>query len=172
MEPDYTQLVEGCRRGDPHAQRALYDALSPMALGVCMRYARDRHTAQDLLQDGFIKVFENIGRLKKPESVGAWVYKVMVNRCVNHCKRHRSPLPLDEVADTPVSLPLDPFALEEVVGALQQLPPQQRTVFNLVEVEDYSYSEVAARLQCSEHTVRANLSRAKSRLKEILNRNK
>ena len=172
MEPDLTQIVEGCRRGDPRSQRALYDALAPMALGVCMRYTRDRYTAQDLMQDGFIKVFENISRLRKPESLGAWVYQVMVNRCINHCKQQRPVASLDDNVPPPVSLPLDPFADQEIVLALQQLPPQQRLVFNLIEVEDRPYDEVAATLRCSEVNLRALLSRAKARLRNILTETK
>lgn len=171
MEPDYTQLVQACRRGDAKAQRQLYDLMAPMALGVCMRYTRDRDTAQDLMQDGFIRVFENLSRLRKPESLGPWVYQVMVNRCINHCRREARHLSLDDTQPPAVTLPLDPFAEEEIVAAIQQLPPQQRLTFNLVEVEQYSYSEAAAHLKCSEHTVRATLSRAKTRLKQILNTN-
>ena len=102
MEPDYTQIVEGCRRRDPQSQRALYDALAPMALGVCMRYSHDRHTAQDLMQDGFVKVFENIARLKQPERLGAWVYQIMVNRCINHCKKRREELCPDGIPPSPI----------------------------------------------------------------------
>jgi len=172
MEPDLTQIVEGCRRRDPRSQRALYDALAPMAMGVCMRYTHDRHTAQDLMQDGFLKVFENISRLRQPERVGAWVYQVMVNRGINHLKQHRPMQSLDDNVPPPIALPLDPFADEEIVLALQQLPPQQRLVFNLIEVEDCSYEEVAARLHCSEVNLRALLSRAKTRLRELLTERK
>ena len=172
MEPDLTQIVEGCRRRDPRSQRALYDALAPMAMGVCMRYARDRHTAQDLMQDGFLKVFENISRLRQPERVGAWAYQVMVNRCINHCKQQRPVQSLDDNVPSPVTMPLDPFADEEIVLALQQLPPQQRLVFNLIEVEDRPYEEVAAQLRCSEVNLRALLSRAKARLRDLLTERK
>ena len=66
MSNEYTRMVEGCRRRDAKAQRALYDAMAPMAMGVCMRYARDREQAMDILQDGFIKVYENISKLLEP----------------------------------------------------------------------------------------------------------
>lgn len=172
MEPDLTQIVEGCRRGDPRSQRALYDAMAPMAMGVCMRFAADRDTAQDLMQDGFIKVFESISRLRNPESLGPWVYQIMVNRCINHTKRQRPMASLDDNIPPPVALPLDPFADQEIVLALQQLPPQQRLVFNLIEVEDRPYDEVAATLRCSEVNLRALLSRAKARLRDILTESK
>ncbi len=172
MESDYTQIVEGCRRRDPRSQRALYDALAPMALGVCMRYSHDRHTAQDLMQDGFVKVFENIARLQQPERLGAWVYQIMVNRCLNHLKKRREELCPDGIPPSPIALPLDPFAMEEIVLALQQLSPQQRMVFNLVEVDDRPYDEVADILHCSESNVRALLCRAKSRLRDLLTSNK
>ena len=172
MTTELEQIVDGCKRKNPIAQKKLYELYAPKMLGLCMRYTHSRDEAQDLLHDGIIKVFENISRLRKPESVGAWVYQVMVNRCLNHCKQRRPLASLDDNVPTPVALPLDPFADQEIVLALQQLPPQQRLVFNLIEVEDRPYDEVAATLRCSEVNLRALLSRAKARLRDILTETK
>ena len=172
MKPDYTQIVEGCRRGDRRSQRALYDAMTPMALGICLRYSKSRTVAQDLMQDGFVSVFENIKRLKEPESLGPWVYRLMVNRCINYCRREAQPLLLDVADQQLVSLPLDPFSTQEVIAALQRIGPQQRLVFNMIEVEGYSREEVAAHLGCTEEAVRSNLSRAKDALRKILTHSK
>lgn len=168
MEPDYIALVEGCRRHDRRAQRVLYDALAPMAMGVCMRYAHNRDEAQDLLQEGFIKVFENLRRLRDPRKVGSWAYRLMVNTCINHYKGMVKPLSLDDLDYEPESFPMDPFGAEEMVAAMQSLTPQQRLVFNLVQVEGYDYDEVARELHCAPSTVRTLISKARRRLKEIL----
>lgn len=168
MVADYAHIIEGCRRHDRKAQRALYDAFAPMAMGLCMRYASDRDAAQDLMQDGFVQVFENIGRLRDPERLGAWVYRLMLNECLKQFRRRkRTPYIVDNQVEG-VQLPLDPFGTEEVVAALQRLAPAQRMAFNLVEVEGYTYEEAAVQMKCSEVNVRALLSRAKSCLREML----
>ena len=170
MSNEYTRMVEGCRRRDAKAQRALYDAMAPMAMGVCMRYARDREQAQDLLQDGFIKVYENLSKLREPEKLGAWVYHIMINVCINHCRAAKPQTYIEDCAADAVTLPLDPFAAEEIVKALQQLSAPLRTVFNLVEVEGYSIEEVAQELKMQPSSVRSALCRAKAQLRTYLTR--
>lgn len=168
MSGEYTQLVKRCRKHDERAMRALYEEMAPMAMGVCMRYSRSREEAQDLMQDGFVKVFEKLGSLKEPERVGAWVHQIMVNVCIDHFHSRKEMRYLDDVDVEPVTLPLDPFTMGEIVAAVQQLPPHQRAVFNLVEMEGYSCEEAARRLGQSASGVRATLSRAKATLRETL----
>ncbi len=168
MVADYAHIIEGCRRHDRQSQRALYETFAPMAMGVCMRYASDRDAAQDLLQDGFVRVFENIAQVHNPERLGAWVYRLMLNECLRQYRRRKPTVYAEEAQVDGVQLPLDPFGTEEVVTALQRLSPAQRTAFNLVEVEGYTYEEVARKMKCSEVNVRALLCRAKERLREEL----
>lgn len=139
-----------------------------MAMGVCMRYSRSREEAQDLMQDGFIKVFEKLGTLKEPERVGAWIHQIMVNVCIDSFHRRKEFRFLDDTMEEPVTLPLDPFAMDEIVAAIQELPPHQQAVFNLVEVEGYSCEEAARRLRQTASAVRATLCRAKAALREKL----
>ena len=170
MTADYTQMVEGCKRRDRKAERALYEAMAPMAMGICLRYVRDREEAQDLMQDGFVRVFENIGRLREPLQVRTWVYRVMLNVCFKHYHRQEGKVPTMLADVEQVTLPLDPFSAEEIVAAVQQLSPAQRMAFNLLAVEEYSYAEAAKELHCSEVNVRALYSRAKKELRNILNK--
>lgn len=168
MSANNLDILSGCRKNNRQAQKALYDSFAPMAMGVCMRYARSRAEAEDWLQDGFVRVFEKIGQVRSEAQLGAWIYSVMTHVCLKHCRKRR--LPIQEVGDEVdvVEFPTDPFANEEVVTALQQIAPQQRAVFNLMAVEEYNYAEAAKELQCSESNVRALYSRAKSRLRELL----
>lgn len=168
MTADNAQIVDGCRRGDRKAQRALYDMTAPMALGVCMRYAASRAEAEDLMQDGYVRVFENIGRLKEPKALHGWVRQVMTSVCINTVRRRVRFVSLDKEPVEAVDTPMDAFVDEEVVHALQRLAPQKRTVFNMVAVEEMGYDEVAAKLKCSESNVRALFSRAKKELTDIL----
>lgn len=168
MSENYAKLVEGCRRRDAKSMRALYEMTAPMAMGVCRRYAGNRHTAQDLVQDGYVKVFEGIGKLRNPESLFAWVHEVMVNVCINHCVRGLKVESIDDLEEEPSAMPLDPFGTEEVMLALESLSPQQRMVFNLIDVEGYDNAEVAVRMKLSEATVRSLISRARLRLRALL----
>lgn len=169
MSDEYTQLVKRCRKRDERAMRALYEEMAPMAMGVCMRYSRSREEAQDLMQDGFVKVFEKLGSLKEPEKVGAWIHQIMVNVCIDSFHGRKELRYLDDIEAEPVTLPLDPFAMDEIVAAIQKLPLHQRAVFNLVEVEGFSCEESAQKLGQKASTVRATLCRAKAALREMLN---
>ncbi len=169
MGENYTQLVEDCRHRDRRAMRRLYELTAPMALGVCMRYCHNRESAQDVMQEGYIKVYEGLKKVREPEKVMAWVYHVMVNESINHCRRQK---PIEYLEDKqmaePAVFPSDPFGDEEVVLALQQVPPRQRAVFNMLEVEGLSEEEVAERMGTPVSNVRTLLTRAKNCLKEIL----
>lgn len=147
---------------------ALYELTAPMAMGVCMRFASDRDQAQDLMQDGYVKVYEHIDRLRDPDRLMGWVYQVMMNVGLNHCKRHARMESIEALEVEPVTLCLDPFEMEEVVLALQQLPERQRAVFNMLEVEGLPEEEVAHEMGTSVANTRTLLTRARNRLKEIL----
>lgn len=168
MSEEYTQLVEGCKNRERRAMKRLYDLTAPMAMGVCMRYSHDRDAAQDLMQEGYIKVYEGIGKLRDPSKVMAWVYQVMVNECINRCKRAKRTEYIEEMVTEPVVFQPDTFAGEEVVMKLQLLPPRPRAVFNMLEVEELTEEEAAARLKTSVGNVRTMMSRAKRMLRDML----
>ena len=161
MSEEYTQLVEGCKNRERRAMKRLYDLTAPMAMGVCMRYSHDRDAAQDLMQEGYIKVYEGIGKLRDPSKVMAWVYQVMVNECINRCKRAKRTEYIEEMVTEPEVFQPDTFA-----GQL--LPPRPRAVFNMLEVEELTEEEAAARLKTSVGNVRTLMSRAKRMLRDML----
>ena len=137
-------------------------------MGVCMRYAASREEAEDLMQDGYVRVFDRIGKMKDPKALQGWVRQVMCSVCINAVRRKMRFVSLDKEPVEAVDTPMDPFAADEVVHALQQLAPQKRVVFNMVAVEEMPYDEVAATLKCSESNVRALFARAKKELIEKL----
>lgn len=165
---DYAQLVKGCRRRDAKAQRALYDEMAPMVTGVCMRFASDRDEAQDMVQDVFVKVFERIGSLKEGDNLGTWVYRIVMNTCLDRLRRRGRTVSMEESGIEVPAVETDPFTMEEVVKAVQQLPPLMRAVFNLCDVEGYTLDEAAQRLKSNNQAVRVALHRARGRLKELL----
>lgn len=162
-------MVDACIRHESKAQRALYDMLAPMCMGVCLRYAGTVVVAEDLLQEGFVKVFEKIATLRDPEKIRPWAYQIMVNVSVQYLRKKEMVVVAEGVEDVPVSVDFSPFAMEDIVLAIGQLPPTQRMVFNLCEVEGYNHDEVAQMMRCSNVSVRVNLCRAKKHLKELLN---
>lgn len=170
MSMENAEIVEGCKRRNAKAQRALYDVTSSKAMGICMRYARNRADAEDMLQEGYIRVFEKIKSLKEPESLQSWVARIMVNNCIQTLRKSQRIVLTDEEDALGVTVNYDPYATDDIVASLQTLQPQQRVVFNMCEVEGYSYEETAKQLQCSEVNVRALLCRAKRTLREQLSR--
>ena len=168
MSMTYAEMVDGCRRRNAKAQRALYDELAPMAAGVCRRYSADREEAKDMLQDGFVKVYERIGSLRDPQKLRSWVYNIMVNTCIQHYRkaRHTVLMEMDaEAAGTETELP---YSMEDIVMALGNLSPVQRMAFNLCCAEECGYEEAAEQMGCSEVAVRVALSRAKKQMRELL----
>lgn len=171
MSMSYAQMVEGCLRRDAKAQRALYDELAPMSMGVCMRYASSREEARDLLQDGFVKVFEKIGSLREPAKLRSWTYNIMVNTCIQSFRMRRNTLIIDDMDTYAEPDDIEGYSPEEVVAALQQLTERQRLVINLFYMEDYSSRQIAEHLSCSDSNVRALLTDARHAMRKKLEEN-
>lgn len=176
MKFDAEKVVPACQRMETDAQRCLYEHFAPLMMGVCVRYCRSRDEARDLLHDGFVKVFENIRQLKDPNAVQPWMYKIMVNEGVNYLQRHSrvvccdmSDVMIDECKDV---FDTDAFLIEEVLDAMHQLPEIYQIVFNLHEVEEYSFAEIAQSLNVQEGSVRTYLFRARSKIRKILENKK
>ncbi len=168
MSMSYAEMVEGCRRRNAKAQRALYDELAPMAMGVCYRYTVDRDEAHDMLQDGFVKVFERIGTLRDPQKLRSWTYNIMVNTCIQHYRRTRHTVlqEMDEMVDEVASEM--PYTMEEIVEAMGTISPTQRMAFNLCCVEELSMAEAAHKMNCNEVAVRVALCKARKKMRNFL----
>lgn len=177
MKPEKNHLVAACQRKEEDALRQLYDEFAPMMLGVCMRYTHSRDEAQDLLHDGFLKVYKSIGNLKQPLALEDWIYQIMVNVCINYVSRRRDIVysgiaGMEEVKNGgglyTDPFDTDPFETAEVMKAIRALPDPYRVVFNMKEVDDFSYPEIADRLGLKEVTVRTIAFRARKMLREAL----
>ena len=168
MSMSYAEMVDGCRRRNAKAQRALYDELAPMAAGICRRYSADREEAKDMLQDGFVKVYERIGSLRDPQKLRSWVYNIMVNTCIQHYRKARHTVLMEMDNETREETVELQYGMEDIVRALGTLTAVQRMAFNLCCAEEYSYEEAAEHMGCSEGAVRVALCKAKKRMREIL----
>ena len=175
MKLDEASLVKACLKHDQKACRQLYDSFAPQMLGVCMRYAQSREAAEDILHDGFIKVFENLHKLRDVSQLAAWIRSVMVNTAVSafrhECKKNAA---TDLFDDDDFSYGSDDIYgnidIEVIMQAVQELPDTYRLCFNLCEIEGYSFSEVSKQLGIGESGVRSNICRARKILSQKLSK--
>ncbi|MDF3079223.1 MAG: polymerase subunit sigma-70 [Sphingobacteriaceae bacterium] len=163
-------LLEGCRRGERKSQELLYKSLASRMLGVCMRYAKDRFEAEDMLQMGFVKVFKKVSEFRGDGSFEGWIRRVMVNTAIETYRKNQrmlSVVDIDEVYDAPQST-FDMSGLEtkDLLKLINQLSAGYKLVFNMYVIEGYSHREIAEQLGITEGASKSQLSRARAILKE------
>jgi RNA polymerase sigma-70 factor (ECF subfamily) len=165
------KLIAGCIRQERSAQRQLYERYSSRMFAVCLRYAKDRDSALDILQDGFIAVFSKLESYKNEGSFEGWMRKIFVNTALMSLRKHDL-LKNAEDIDAPGSdIPVDANILERMDGhrlmkLISQMPVGFRTVFNLSVIDGFSHQEIAQKLNISEGASRSQLSRARVWLQE------
>jgi RNA polymerase sigma-70 factor (ECF subfamily) len=152
-------------------QEELYKRFSGKMYAVCLRYANNAEDAQDLLQEGFIKVYRNLHRFRAEGSFEGWIRRVFVNSSIEHFRKKS--LQLSKVSDKEESTiedgdisALDSLAEKDIIKLIQELSPGYRTVFNLYVVEGYSHKEIGEQLQISEGTSKSQLARARAILQK------
>lgn len=168
------QLIQGCIKGERHSQSRLYEQYAPSMFGVCLRYARNREEAEEILQEGFMKVFEFIHQFRFDGSFEGWIRKIMVNCAL---QKYRSKAKMYAVVDidTPGVEPksnediITRLGTKELLKLVQQLPPAYRMVFNLYVFEGMKHREIARHLGISEGTSKSNLSDARAILQKAVN---
>lgn len=167
------QLVHGCVAGDPIVQKALYQQFARKMMSVCMRYAGNRDQAQDMLQDGFVKVFQKIGHFRGDGSLGGWITRTMVNTALDHIRRNK---PYDHSLDLTEAehlhqedeQVLSSMTTDELMDLIQALPPGYRTVFNLFAIEGFPHKDIAGMLGISENTSKSQFMKARAYLRRLL----
>lgn len=166
-------LIENCLNGNSLAQRALFDKFAPKMLAVCMRYAKSKAQAEDILQDGFIKVFQKLNQFKDKGSLEGWIRRIMVNTALDQIRKEvkfKNDLPMDSV-DYRLegeSFILETLIAEDLLKMINEMPDGYKTVFNLFAIEGFSHKEIAEKLQISPNTSKSQYSRARAFLKEKL----
>ncbi len=169
-------IIKGCMQNRKADQYRLYAMFSKQMFGLCLRYAASYDEAQDILQEGFVKLFKNLSSYKGKGSLEGWVKKIFVNTAIEKFRERIYHLPLEEFVDYEeyVNHNLGSQALHtrDILAFVQKLPMQYRIVFNLYALEGYSHKEIGETLLISESTSRSNLARARMLLKEKLNKEK
>jgi RNA polymerase sigma factor (sigma-70 family) len=166
-----SDLIEGCIKGDRRMQEELYRRFAPKMYAVCLRYSNNSEDAQDLLQEGFIKVYRNLHRFRAEGSFEGWIRRVFVNTSIEHFRKKSAKLSMvsdkeeSTIEDTDISA-LENLAEKDIINIIQELSPGYRTVFNLYVVEGYSHKEIGDLLGISEGTSKSQLARAKAVLQK------
>lgn len=168
------QLIEGCVKGDRVAQKKLYEKYAGKMMGVCLRYADSQDDATDILQDGFIKVFDKLSSYEQKGSFEGWIRRIVVNTALDHLRKNkhmRFSVDIDEAEYLTPSSNDDGFsrlATEDLLKILQKIPSGYRAVFNMYVIEGYSHKEIADELDISVNTSKSQFSRAKAFLRNIV----
>lgn len=175
------QIIDGCLRNERKQQQALFKHFYGKMFVVCQRYFTDRDTAQEVLQEGFIKLFEKLNKFDYNGSFEGWVRRIFVNNCIDYIRKTKNnPFLTDNDNDFKLGgenkleeqemLQEIDFKAEIALKAVQELSPAYRSVFNLYVFEDLSHKEIAQLLGISEGTSKSNLAKAKQNLQKIIER--
>ena len=172
-------IIDGCLQNDRRSQEQLFKLFYGKMLPVCIRYVSDRDTAQEVLQEGFIKIFEKLGAFDHKGSFEGWIRRIVANTAIDAIRKSKKdPYRTDNDNDFKIGaedLMVDREEMETLdlkaqvaMEAVQKLSPAYRAVFNLYVLEEYSHKEIGAILGISEGTSKSNLAKAKMKLQKIL----
>lgn len=166
-------MLDSSNKGDRNSQDRLYKEFYGYALAVCRRYSRNRDEAIEILNDGFVKIFTRLNRYTKGLSFKGWLRKIMINSAIDYFRRnekHYHTLDVSYVqyeSSSDVNV-LDKLSEQEIIDAIQRLPPSYRMVFNLYVIEGYKHEEIAHEMNISIGTSKSNLAVARNKLKRML----
>ena len=170
-------ILKGCLQNDPTAQKELYNRYSPKMLSVCYRFAHNREDAEDMLQEGFIKIFSQMHTFGNRGAFEGWIRRIIVHTCINILKKNKKfneSVDIIHATGAMVREESVPSIVQakQIVECIRMLPIGYRTVLNLYAIEGYSHREIGMMLDIEESTSRSQYTRAKAMLEEILVRKK
>ncbi len=171
---DIKDIIQGCKDRNRYYQKMLYDKYSTKMFGVCIAYAKDKEAAQDILHDGFFKIFKKIGTFQGDQNkFEAWMRRVIVNTALDYLKRVKrlENRDLENSAVSPAMIDnelSEKVDLRDITEIIRLLPDGARTIFNLYSLEGYKHKEIAEMLDISEGTSKSQFSRAKSLLQDLM----
>lgn len=166
-------LVLRCHQGEPLAQKKLYEKYFGLLMGICLRYSKEREEARDILQEGFVKIFNNIKKFEDKKSLESWMKTVVINTAIDRYRKKISEpysVSMDE-ANEP-SIPAEVYEnldQKALLNAMQELPEGYRAIFNLYVIEGFSHKEIAEKVGINEGTSKSQLAKARNMLKYKLN---
>jgi RNA polymerase sigma-70 factor (ECF subfamily) len=178
-------LIDGCLKGDRRSQQAVYKMFYGKMKSVCMRYTRDNDQAMDVLQEGFVKVFNNLDRYTGVGSFEGWIRRIMVNLSIDRFRKLKHDFVLlgendnlenwdihsnEQEEEKDGDDAIYDITPEQIIDAMQQLSPAYRTVFNLYVFENYSHQDIAEALEISVGTSKSNYAKARKNIRKLLSK--
>jgi RNA polymerase sigma-70 factor (ECF subfamily) len=172
----YDDLISACIRKEARAQKELYDLFAPAMFKVCMRYAQDESAAQDIFQDAFVKIFQNLHRIESSAHLPGWIKKIVVYTAIDFLRssakyaQHQNIDQAYQLASADQTV-FQQLGAEEIMSLVQKLPPRSRMVFNLYVMEGYTHKEIGELIQINEGTSKSQLFEAKRALQKAIEKN-
>jgi len=164
------ELIKGCVRENKHCQRALYEKFAGKMMTVCLRYTRHRLEAEDIMQEGFIKIFNNINKFQRRGSLEGWIRRIMINTALSNYNKSSFKKEIIGIEDyqSGVEQPkaIQQLTADEIMKVINTLPDGYRIVFNLYVIEEYSHNEIAKMLGITSSTSRSQLVKARRMLQK------
>jgi len=168
------EVIRKCLSNDRKAQQKLFSLCYSLAFNVSRRYSSNQQEAKSLVNEGMLKVFQQLHTYNSDLSFGGWVRRIMVNTAIDHFRKVKAfeqrfqEIDGRDFTDSDQSNVLDELSAEELLGIVQQLPPAYRVVFSLYAVEEYTHKEIAEKLKISEGTSKSNYAKARAKLQHML----
>ena len=170
--PSESDLIKGCIEENPEMQKLLYDRFSSKMYGVCLRYTENTEDANDVMQEGFIKVYKSLPKFRGEGSFEGWIRRIFINTSIEHFRKKVKLYNVNEVHENTIEDAeldaLDSLATKDILNIINELSPGYKQVFNMHVVEGYSHKEIADILGITEGTSKSQLARAKGALKKII----
>lgn len=175
-EDQLKAVIAECKAGKRKAQHQFFKLFYGTAMAICMRYAKDRDEAEDMLNEGFLKVFTQLEKYEESGSFDAWFKKVIINTAIDYQRKYKTltpttpfdDLPESSITSTTENEALSKISTDELLALIQQLPPTSRSVFNLYVFEEYPHAEIAQMLDMKEGTSHWHLNFARNKLKQLI----
>ncbi len=173
---DQEGVIRACIAGSERAQRALFKQYFSFAKSICLRYTSSAEEAEEVLNEGFLKVFANLERFDTSQPFKGWLRTILVNTAISYYRKHQKHYK-DTVSLEDAAIPrfsddiLENITAVEILDLVQQIKPVYRTVFLMYAVDGYSHKEIAEVLKINETAVRSNYVRARARLQHLIYRN-
>jgi len=170
---EIAEIIKGCKAGKRKSQELLYNRYSAKMYGICLQYTKNTTEAEDVLQDGFIKIFQSIKQFRGEGSLEGWMRKVIINIALQKFRKQNLLFPVSDIFETAGDLNYDNLISDlssaDLLKIIQDLPPRYRLVFNLYAIEGYKHKEIAEKLGIETGTSKSNLARARSILQKKVN---
>jgi RNA polymerase sigma factor (sigma-70 family) len=172
-DQELQKILAGCRKDDRRDQRILYKTFYGFAMSICLRYAGNRYEASEIMNQGFLKVFNKLDMYDPVKPFKGWLGRIMINSAINYYHSNKRMAYMEDVSEMEIAgsqlMPDHKLAYDDLLAMVQDLPQAYRTVFNLYAIEGYNHVEISELLGISEGTSKSNLFRAREKLRKMVN---